>query len=276
MVVGSIPADVIYFHNTLTTILSEVILVDSTMDQVINIINRSIKQLPPEMQLDLLRKYKETGDVKYRNRLVESNYAFLVKICKIYASKNITCYEVFSEGIIGLIEAAEKFDLSKDLKFLSYAVWHVKNRVTLLVNRNSEGIIRYSFKQAKKNSSLAKENKHDEINYISYVRENSGLPENQDWNIFDTLVQNTYSSADDALYLEQVRAELDELTSVLKPRLARILRIKRNVELCTSYKYIASKVGMKESTVKDDFDKVRKLLQKNPIIREYATHYIEE
>lgn len=69
------------------------------------------------------------GDQKALNRLVTSNLKFVVNIAKKYKDSGVPFSDLISEGNLGLIRAAQKFDETKNVKFISYAVWWVKNSI---------------------------------------------------------------------------------------------------------------------------------------------------
>ena len=81
----------------------------------------NIPMLSREEERELLTKAKQ-GDIDARNKIVMANQRFVIKIAKQYANRGIPFEDLISEGNIGLIHAVEKFDLSKDCHFLTYAV----------------------------------------------------------------------------------------------------------------------------------------------------------
>jgi RNA polymerase primary sigma factor len=77
------------------------------------------------------------GDAEAMNRLVQANLKFVVKIAARYQNRGLSLSELISEGNIGLIKAIEKFDPSKDIKLISYAIWWIKQRIMLAVSEKS-------------------------------------------------------------------------------------------------------------------------------------------
>lgn len=105
------------------------------MNDINALINSSIV-LDPKKQLVLLRKYKETGLINFRNELICGYYKMIKSIVKKYKS-NLSFEELFNEGIIGLIKAIESFDLNKSSSFSTYAYKAIKTAVmdsTMLMN----------------------------------------------------------------------------------------------------------------------------------------------
>lgn len=71
----------------------------------------------------------ENGDATSRNRMVEANLRLVVKIAKAYVNRGLPLSDLIEEGNIGLIKATEKFKLSKNCKFSTYATWWIKQSI---------------------------------------------------------------------------------------------------------------------------------------------------
>lgn len=76
--------------------------------------------------LDKLAK----GDMRAKHKLVLSNLRFVVNVAFLYRNQGLSLPELINEGNIGLVEAANRFDTSRDLKFISYAVWWIRQSIT--------------------------------------------------------------------------------------------------------------------------------------------------
>jgi RNA polymerase primary sigma factor len=86
------------------------------------------KPLSGDEEVDLARRIK-AGDEYARNRLVESNLRFVVSVAKEYQNRGVPLADLISAGNIGLITAAERFDEEKGFKFISYAVWWIRQGI---------------------------------------------------------------------------------------------------------------------------------------------------
>ena len=75
--------------------------------------------------LQLIRK----GDEEALNKLVRSNLRFVVSVAKKYQNQGVPLSDLINEGNLGLIRAAHKFDETKGIKFISYAVWWIRQAI---------------------------------------------------------------------------------------------------------------------------------------------------
>ncbi len=92
--------------------------------------------LSPEEEKECIA-LSQKGDAKARERLINSNLRFVVKIAKKYRNKGIPFGDLISEGNIGLTIAADRFDSSKNVRFISYAVWWIKQTILKAIAEKS-------------------------------------------------------------------------------------------------------------------------------------------
>ena len=85
-------------------------------------------------------KLAEKGDEYAKNMLVNSNLRFVVNVAKKYQNQGLPLMDLISEGNIGLMNAAERFDVSKGYKFISYAVWWIKQSILKAICEKSRMI----------------------------------------------------------------------------------------------------------------------------------------
>jgi RNA polymerase primary sigma factor len=86
------------------------------------------KPLSAAEEVELARKIKH-GNEEARNRLVEANLRFVVSVAKEYQNRGVPLADLISAGNMGLITAAERFDEDKGFKFISYAVWWIRQAI---------------------------------------------------------------------------------------------------------------------------------------------------
>lgn len=100
-------------------------------DQSLDIYLREIRAIPlltPAQEIELA-KTARTGDHDALNKLVQSNLRFVVAVAKQYQNQGLPLSDLINEGNLGLIKAAERFDETKGFKFISYAVWWVRQAI---------------------------------------------------------------------------------------------------------------------------------------------------
>jgi RNA polymerase primary sigma factor len=86
------------------------------------------KPLPAEDEQALGRRIQQ-GDQEALKRLVEANLRFVVSYCKRYRGLGLSYLDLIHEGSLGLMEAAKRFDAERNVKFISYAVWWVRQAI---------------------------------------------------------------------------------------------------------------------------------------------------
>ena len=91
---------------------------------------RKYVPLKPEEEATLASK----KDITSRNKLVEANLKFVVSVAKQYQGLGLSYEDLIEEGNIGLIKAAEKFDETRGFKFISYAVWWIRQSILQALN----------------------------------------------------------------------------------------------------------------------------------------------
>ena len=98
---------------------------------LLNIYFDSIKGYEPLTQEEE-RKYiqlAQNGDINARNKVVNANLKFVIKVAKDFHIPNVSTMDIISEGNLGLIEAVERFDVNQQTKFITYAVWWIRQAI---------------------------------------------------------------------------------------------------------------------------------------------------
>lgn len=95
--------------------------------------------LSGDEQIKLAVKAK-SGDKQAFDRLIECNLRFVISIAKEYTSSGIPLEDLISDGNIGLMEAVHRFDETKGFKFISYAVWWVRQSIIKSINDNKSNV----------------------------------------------------------------------------------------------------------------------------------------
>lgn len=125
----------------------------ASLDKYLQEIGR--EELIDNQQEEELAKKIKVGDRLALNQLVNSNLRFVVSVAKQYQNQGLTLSDLINEGNLGLIKAAEKFDETRGFRFISYAVWWIRQSILQALAEQSR-IIRLPLNQ---NSLLNKINK---------------------------------------------------------------------------------------------------------------------
>ncbi len=109
---------------------------------------RDFPLLTKEEEQQLARDLQK-GRKEAVNELVESNLSFVAKVASEYRSLGLPLEDLLNEGNVGLIEAARRFDASKDTKFISYAIWWIRKSILKALSEQSH-VVRLPYSQLKK------------------------------------------------------------------------------------------------------------------------------
>jgi RNA polymerase primary sigma factor len=106
---------------------------------------RKIKVMTPEREREIAKKMK-SGQItdfeknKIHREMIEGNLRFVITVAKQYQNQGLDFPDLIAEGNLGLMKAIQNFDWNKDLRFISYAVWWVKQSILQSLNDNARTI----------------------------------------------------------------------------------------------------------------------------------------
>jgi RNA polymerase primary sigma factor len=111
---------------------------DDTIAKYFKDVRKSVI-LTPKEEVELAKRIKN-GDTKAIDELVEANLKFVISIAKEYQGQGLQLSDLISEGNYGLIKAANRFDHKRGFRFISYAVWWVKQSIIQSLNDNARTV----------------------------------------------------------------------------------------------------------------------------------------
>lgn len=130
---------------------------------------KKCKPLSRDEELTLLKKAKN-NDLKAKNKILTSNLKFVFGIAKHYKGKGVSIDDLISEGNMGLIKAIDKFDINKNVRFISYGVWWIRQFMQEFIKREQKKSI-YELKDESEDSN----NNDDADNEDEEVRNNQSV-----------------------------------------------------------------------------------------------------
>lgn len=209
-----------------------------------------VKLLSADQEKEIARKAK-AGDKRARDRLIAANTRFVITVAKQYQGQGLDLEDLISEGNVGLIKAADKFDPDKGYKFISYAVWWIRQSILQALSDKSRTIrlplnqVATLNKVKKAISEFAGKNERDpsmkELSEITGIDESkitsilnmsvhmlsvdSPFKDEEEGTLIDVIPNNNSPKADAALMKASKEHDLVKVLSILGPRSHDIIRM---------------------------------------------------
>lgn len=248
--------------------------------------------LTPEEEVDLAKRIKQ-GDQVALEKLTKANLRFVVSVAKQYQNQGLSLSDLINEGNLGLIKAAQRFDETRGFKFISYAVWWIRQSILQALAEQSR-IVRLPLNKV---GSLNKINKAFSELEQEYEREplpeelaemleipteevettlgvaarhvsmDAPFVEGEDNSLLDVLENNATPGTDEPLeYQELLRREIERSLSTLTDRQCDVIKLYFGigVEHPMSLEDIGEKFGLTRERVRQIKDKaINKLRSAN-------------
>jgi RNA polymerase primary sigma factor len=196
-----------------------------------------------EEEVELAQRIRK-GDHKALERLTRANLRFVVSVAKQYQNQGLSLSDLINEGNLGLIKAAEKFDETRGFKFISYAVWWIRQSILQAIAEQSR-IVRLPLNQVGSVNKITRmQNKFEQENErrpsIEEISDETKLPtekvdeamsantrhvsvdapfaEGDEGSLLDVLVNESSPMADRQLVAESLQAEIKQALRILNER----------------------------------------------------------
>jgi RNA polymerase primary sigma factor len=203
-----------------------------------------------EEEVELARRIKN-GDDKALEKLIKANLRFVVSVSKQYQNQGLSLPDLINEGNLGLIKAAQRFDETRGFKFISYAVWWIRQSILQALAEQAR-IVRLPLNKIgsinKINKTLSeleqKFEREPSVQEVAYTLElapddvkeslktagrhvsmDAPLQQGEEGNMYEVLLNKDTPSPDKGLLTDSLRKEIERVLSTLTFREANIIRL---------------------------------------------------
>ncbi|MBP5709391.1 MAG: RNA polymerase sigma factor RpoD/SigA [Bacteroidales bacterium] len=224
--------------------------------------------LVPDEEVELARKIKN-GDEQALEKLTKANLRFVVSVAKQYQNQGISLQDLINEGNVGLIKAAKRFDETRGFKFISYAVWWIRqailqaiadqSRIVRLplnqvgtINKIKKEIARLeqdlqrppTFEEISESIDLAEYKIAEIMKMNTYTQSiDSPIAPDEDTKFIDTFIYENDEDTDTHLIHESLSSEINDVLSTLSDKEREIVKMFYGID--NSHEYTLDEIGDK-------------------------------
>ncbi len=210
-----------------------------------------IDMITADEEVELAQRIRE-GDQEALNKLTRSNLRFVISVAKQYQNQGLTLSDLINEGNVGLVKAAKRFDETRGFKFISYAVWWIRQSILQAIAEHSR-VVRLPLNKIGDINKIRKASVHLEqmhqrmpsaseiakeldmsISSVKQSMKNSSRSLSMDApfqegendnNLYDVLSSGESPKPDNALIHESLKIEIDRALDTLSPREADVVKL---------------------------------------------------
>ena len=256
------------------------------------------EMISAEQEAELAQRIRK-GDQEALERLTRANLRFVVSVAKQYQNQGLSLPDLINEGNLGLLKAAERFDETRGFKFISYAVWWIRQSILQAISEQSR-LVRLPLNQVGSLNKISREiSKFEQLNErrpsLEEIAEHIDLPEEkidaamsitghhvsvdapfaegEDNSLLDGLVNEDIPTTDRELVIESLKEEIRNALNVLTERERKVIEDSYGIgrpEL--TLEEIGTKYNLSRERVRQIKEKaIRKLraCTKNKILKTY-------
>jgi len=262
---------------------------NKSLDKYLNEISK-VEMITPSEEVDLAIKIKK-GDQPALEKLVNSNLRFVVSVAKQYQNQGLTLGDLINEGNMGLIKAAQRFDETRGFKFISYAVWWIRqsilqaladqsrlvrlplNKVGALSKISSTSIAMEQVLERRVTDDEIAEKLNINTAEVAATMSSSGkhisidapINEEEDASLLTILPNDHEPDPDSGLIHESLQTEISRVISILSEKEREIIKLYFGLEANQphSYEDISDKVKLTRERVRQIKEKALKKLRKS-------------
>lgn len=262
---------------------------NKSLDKYLNEISK-VPMIDAQEEVELARRIRE-GDQAALEKLVNANLRFVVSVSKQYQNQGLTLGDLINEGNLGLIKAARRFDETRGFKFISYAVWWIRqsilqaladqSRIVRLPLNKVGSIGRITQAAAKLEQDLEREPTPEEIadslqipiieveNALRaggrHLSIDAPLTEGEDNTLLGVLNQNDEPNPDMPLINESLQKEINRVISTLSEKERDVLKYYYGLDGGPAHTLedISEKVGLTRERVRQIKEKALRRLRKS-------------